>query len=131
MRLSGLRGDACAYSRSDNCFDATMLIYVLHHVSDPGELLLEAARVSRRRVIVLESTYRRPWERTLIDILDRAANRLRARGRMSPMEAYLHFRTFDEWRALFQRLDLNVLGARDLGGIIHHRSLFVIEVQPI
>lgn len=92
---------------------------------------MEAVRVSRRRVIVLESTYRKPWERTIIDILDRAANRLRSGRRLSHMEAYLHFRTFEGWRDLFQRLDLNVLGARDLGGIIHHRSLFVIETQPI
>ena len=39
---------------ADGSFDVVLLIFVLHHTQDPAEILKEAKRVSRRRVIVFE-----------------------------------------------------------------------------
>lgn len=44
-------------------FDVTLLAYVLHHVSDPLGLLREAARVTRRCVVVVEDTPRNAADR--------------------------------------------------------------------
>lgn len=39
---------------SDNSFDTVMINYVLHHAANPQNLIQEAKRVSRNRIIVYE-----------------------------------------------------------------------------
>jgi SAM-dependent methyltransferase len=107
-------------------FDASILVFVLHHAEDPEAVLLEALRVSRRRVVVLESTYKHRWERPVLTYLDRTVNRLRSSGETAMGRESLHFRTHAEWLATFSRLDLRLEASKDLGGFIHHKSLFVL-----
>ena len=70
---------------ASDAFDAALLIFVLHHADRPEALLRETLRVGRR-VAILESTYVWGWERTLLGLLDRLANRLRAEGSGAGLE---------------------------------------------
>lgn len=109
----------------DDSFDAVISVYTMHHVENPEQSLQEVSRVARRRVVLVESTFRHAWQHRLLRFLDRAANRLRSGGRMS--EESLQFRSVPEWLALFERLGLSVTHVEDLGGLIHHRVIFVLE----
>ncbi len=60
---------------SDNSFDVVLLLTVLHHTPNPDAVLAEAARVCRRRVIILEDTYYAPLKRRLLWVADSLMNR--------------------------------------------------------
>ncbi len=53
----------------DGTFDTTLLLLVLHHCADPAEVLDEALRVTRHRIIVMESVYRNGRDRFWLDLL--------------------------------------------------------------
>ncbi len=118
-------GRRLPFSRDE--FDAVILVFVLHHAADAERVLQEAVRVARRRVVILESTYVRDWERPLLRWLDRLANTIRSGGRTDHQAGHLHLRTHREWLTTFDRLDLEVVDEMDLGGFIHHQSLFVLS----
>jgi SAM-dependent methyltransferase len=111
---------------TDN-FDAVLLVYVLHHADSPDAVLNEAARVSAGRIIVLESIYTHRIQRYLLGYIDRFVNTLRSSGRMTARHQKLDFRRFEEWMDTFRSSGLHVEVARDLGGIIHQRALFVLS----
>ncbi len=54
--------------------DTVLLAFVLHHTRDPDRVLEEALRVARRRVVILESTYRWRAEGWVLERLDRWLN---------------------------------------------------------
>jgi demethylmenaquinone methyltransferase/2-methoxy-6-polyprenyl-1,4-benzoquinol methylase len=62
--LAAVRGDALALPFGDGCFDAVMLVAVLHHTTDQAGALAEAQRVVRPRGRVAVMTW------TLEDIAD-------------------------------------------------------------
>lgn len=106
-------------------FDAAVAVFVLHHAGDPEAVVREAMRVSRRRVVVLESTYAHSWERPILERLDVLANRLRARDGEAMLPP--RFRTHDEWLDWFAGLGIRVERDKNLGGFIHHRSVFMLD----
>lgn len=111
----------------DGRFDVTMLYFVLHHCADPQRVMQEALRVSRRGVVVVESTYTRAGQRRLLRVLDRGANRLRSRSTMSGQEANLAFRRPEAWRAMFAALDAEVVAEKRFGTFWHPQVLFVLR----
>ena len=92
-----------------NYFDVVLLNFVLHHAEDAESLFQEAIRVSRGRVIVVESAQTTPTQAKLLRFLDQLANRLRSFGKMRGQEEYLCFRTSKEWRELFLERDAVML----------------------
>lgn len=110
-----------------NSFDVVVIVYVLHHADSASAVLKEAVRVARRRVIILESTYRKRWERRLLIKIDQFLNWLRSQGTME--EGPLDFRTYREWIDHFRELGFRIAARRDLGGFIHHRALFVLDAS--
>ena len=61
----------------DGAFDTTLLSFVLHHTETSDVVLDEAVRVTRERLLVVESVYRDRLERFWLDLLDGRLNRYR------------------------------------------------------
>jgi ubiquinone/menaquinone biosynthesis C-methylase UbiE len=112
----------------DDSFDTTLLSLVLHHCEAPEAVLQEAVRVTRTRLLVVESVYRTPRERFWLDALDGRLNGYRHGG---AMKMPLAFRRPEEWRALFESHGLRLIALDWLGGrlerLVHHPLLFVMD----
>jgi ubiquinone/menaquinone biosynthesis C-methylase UbiE len=112
----------------DGTFDTTLLLLTLHHCVKPERVLDEALRVTRCRLIVLESVYRNRWERFCLDHLDGWLNSYRHGGVMNVPFA---FRRPEIWQELFASRALRVVGICWLGSwwerLVHHPLLFVLE----
>lgn len=112
----------------DLVFDTTLLLLALHHCAEPEAVLREALRVTRRRLIVMESVYRTRWEELCLHVLDRWLNRHRHGGRMAVPFA---FRSPARWRESFRSLRVALVDERRLGShwerLVHHPLLFVLE----
>ncbi len=59
----------------DRSFDASMAVDVIHHCPDPAASLREAARVTRRFIILKDHTYRTPIGFGTLSVLDEIGNR--------------------------------------------------------
>ncbi|HYT30745.1 MAG TPA: methyltransferase domain-containing protein [Actinomycetota bacterium] len=112
----------------DRSFDAVLLLFALHHnrYEAQGKVLAEAARLFRRRLIVLEDTPLGTIDRAFNVLWDRALN-LR-HGVPTPCT----FRGVDEWLGVFQEHGLradDVETYRPLWPTLgtYHHTLFALE----
>ena len=114
---------------ADGAFDTTLTLLTLHHCEHPERVLDEAVRVTRARLIVMESVYGNQRERFWLDLLDGRLNRYRHDGRMN---VPLSFRRLDEWGRLFESRGLPIIETLRLGPwwerLVHHPLLFVLSV---
>jgi SAM-dependent methyltransferase len=112
----------------DATFDTTLMSLALHHCADPERVLDEALRVTRSRLIILESVYRNRWERFWLERLDVALNRRRHQGEM---HLPLAFKSPPQWQQLFDDRHLRTIDRRWLGSrwerLLHQPLLFVLD----
>ena len=114
---------------ADGSFDAVLLLFVLHHIpgwADQERVVAEAARVARRRVLVIEDTPTSRVDRAFNVAWDWALN-LR-HGVPKPFT----FRTVEGWRAVFGRTGLEVADSMTYRArwptlMTYHHTLFVLE----
>jgi ubiquinone/menaquinone biosynthesis C-methylase UbiE len=113
----------------DDSFDAVLMLFVLHHVprwDDQERLLREAARVTRRRLVLIEDTPLSRVDRLFNIAWDWGLN-LR-HGVPKPFT----FRTVEGWRARFRRLGLAEVTAETYRPLwptlgTYRHTLFVLE----
>ncbi len=109
-------------------FDTTLLLFTLHHCAEPDAVLREALRVTRRRLIVVESVYGTRWEQFWLYALDGWLNAHRHGGGMAVPFA---FRSASQWRGSFHSLGVRLIEQRWLGSwrerLVHHPLMFVLE----
>ena len=122
-----VRYDGRSLPFEDARFDLTLLVYVLHHARDPEAVLREARRVTKGRVVVVESVAEHPLQRRLFEPLDRLANRLRSGGAMREQEGSLDVRSDAEWRRAFPALGFEVVSASRRGRGVHRQRLYVLN----
>jgi len=86
----------------DNSFDISMLITVLHHCPNPENVFMEAVRVSKNQIFVLEDVYSNLLMKYLTWAMDSLAN----------LEFFGHPHTNKsetEWEALFKENKLTLI----------------------
>jgi SAM-dependent methyltransferase len=112
----------------DATFATTLISLALHHCIEPERVLDEAVRVTRSRLIILESVYRNRWERFCLERLDDWLNRYRHNG---AMHVPLAFKRPQEWQQLFDMRHLRTVERPWLGSwwerLVHQPLLFVLD----
>jgi ubiquinone/menaquinone biosynthesis C-methylase UbiE len=112
----------------DTTFDTTLISLALHHCAAPEWVLDEAVRVTRSRLIILESVYRNRWERFCLERLDGCLNRYRHQGKM---HIPLAFKSPQEWQQLFDDRHLRTTDRQWLGSrwerLVHQPLLYVLD----
>jgi len=105
---------------SDNQFDTSLILFVLHHTPDPAKVLAEAKRVSKK-IIILEDIITSPAHKSLTAALDSFMN----------LEFYdqPHTNKSDqEWRAVFENLGLKLLAQKYVTStIVMRHALYFLE----
>lgn len=124
----------------DDAFDTVMAAFVLHHASDPEQLLAECCRVARRRVLLFEDVYRNAVGLAILKAVDYLGNacvhrllRTLGTGRWEEMNIPFAFRTDAGWRRLFSERGLRLVHAQEaiLDRIDPVRHLlYVLELGP-
>jgi SAM-dependent methyltransferase len=109
----------------DRHFDAAIASYTLHHCANPLATLEEMTRVSRSRVVLLESWGRTRLLRLLLAAVDVAANALRG----GSWNERVRYRSIPEWCALAAASGLHLVQTTDLGGLFHAKLL--LEFEPL
>lgn len=104
----------------DGAYEVALLLTVLHHTPDPEAILVEAARVAKR-VIVIEDVYESAWQRKYTKVADSITN----------LEFFGHphtNRSDPEWRATFERLGLRLLhGQVHRLAQVFQQAVYVVE----
>lgn len=110
----------------DKSFDVSLLITVLHHIPDIDEVIAEARRVTRGRLIVVEDLYHHLPGRWWTILRDQIYN----------MEFFGHpknFRTRDEWIHLFTASGFDLVETREiytwLAGLRILNGILVFDVK--
>lgn len=129
-RLPGVVYDGRRIPLANNSVDTVLISLALHHAEDPDRVIAEALRVARHRLVITESVYVWEWERQVLGILDRWANRTRGMTRETRWGSASGFRTVPEWTAALERHGGRVLRSRRLNMVGHRHHLFVVEPAP-
>lgn len=120
-------GDRLAF-RSGS-FDSVCLISVLHHTKNPVEVVDEALRVARSRVIIHEDVFKNEFELSLLKHFDKASNDFISTEMSHPG----NFKSEAEWRSIFTGLGVTLTAVRRVrpmpGRPSRHR-LFVLDKRP-
>ena len=93
---------------ADKSVDLALLVFVLHHAKNPNQLLQEAARVSRKAILVVEDSPSNAFD------LKWARSHIRRFNRRHGIPWVGEPRTEAEWRRLFSTNELRVLNTSRL-----------------
>ncbi len=118
--LSPMLYDGGRMPFTDGQFDASLILFVLHHTVDPSSILLEAMRVSKRIIIyediVLSRRHKKltAWADMLINL---------------EFDDQPHTNKSDvEWLALFQTIGLKLLHREyQTYGVVFRHAMYVVE----
>jgi len=88
----------------DNSFNTALILTVLHHTSNPKEILSEAKRVADK-IIIVEDIYSNPIQKYLTFIVDSIVN--------MEFAGHPHSNKSDtEWKTTFNKLGLKLKATR-------------------
>ena len=108
-------------------FDDSLLSFVLHHCEDPLRVLSEAVRVSKKRIIIFEDTFRTPLEKFLACANDWIANFPLFLSHPFQMNMPLHYKRIAEWEDVFEKFSLEVKFKKITQHILTRHVLFILE----
>lgn len=81
-------------------FTKSILIFVLHHCRNPEQVLKEAKRLTKNKIIIFEEYYTNPLEKLILKINDNLFNL-----NFSINMPY-NFKSLEEWDNIFKKLGL-------------------------
>jgi ubiquinone/menaquinone biosynthesis C-methylase UbiE len=122
----------------DSSFDAVLVICVLHHATDPDELVGEISRVCRLggKVLLVEDIASSKLQTWLTRLSDWYGNRVRnfrralggtLRWAMTRVPMTYEYRSYPEWHATFRRHGLHVVELLSIPHQIIEHGVFVLE----
>lgn len=99
----------------DNSFDVVLLICVLHHCDEPSEVLKEAKRVTKDRIIIIEDTFSSWFGKFLLYFWDTILNLVAAIFLTSLFDGNMafNFKRISEWEKVFSGLDLKLVHKKE------------------
>ncbi len=103
-----VKGNGKRLPFEDNAFDCVMMIDVLHHDEHPGELLAEAKRVSRKRVLIKDHYWNSRFDHLVLSAQDYIGNKFYG------IDLPYNFLQMNTWHTLFEDIGLNVVGDSNL-----------------
>lgn len=106
---------------SNDTFDTSLLIFVLHHTHNPEDVIKEAMRVSKK-IIILEDVCNNKIGRYFMILIDQIYN-LKFVGEPHSNKTDL------EWKKLFKSLGLNLKAVSHERRYCFYHSLYVLEKQ--
>jgi SAM-dependent methyltransferase len=124
--------DGVSIPVEDQGADVVMLVDVLHHADDPMALLVEAARVARRAIVLKDVTPLGPLSDGTLRFMDWVGN-----ARHGVPLPYT-FWSQDQWRRAFSELELSVEDVRRRLGLypppwnllFEKRMHFIVRLVP-
>jgi SAM-dependent methyltransferase len=109
IQVTGFDGRRLPFA--DGSFDATLIVDVLHHTTDPAVLLREAARVARKAIVVKDHFREGLGAAATLRFMDTVGNR--RHGVALPFN-YLNAQ---EWNALFIRCGVVAEASNSVPGL--------------
>lgn len=109
-------------SFKDKSFDVVLLLTVLHHAPYPEKVLKEAARVTKR-LIIIETSYRSLPEKVFIVVFDSMVN-------MQLVPHWGSYKSDQIWQKLFKQLQLapvTIQKYTDMQGAPYFHPMYVLE----
>ena len=100
----------------DASFDTVLFGFVLHHCADFQQVLAEARRVCRRKMIVFEDRLMSKWDKRMLHLFHWWLERVEGIPNQD-----LHFQRPEEWRQHFEKLGFRIECMIELG---RHARLF-------
>jgi len=88
----------------DNSFDAVMINYVLHHAEDPLQLLKEAKRISKNKIIIYEDLKEKGLAQLAL-WLHKSTYKISAPFQKNP----INFHNEEDWEKLFEQTGLKII----------------------
>ncbi|HRU05593.1 MAG TPA: anti-sigma factor antagonist [Candidatus Brocadiia bacterium] len=114
----------------DKSFDYALMISMLHHCDDPAQVLREARRVTRRRVIVNEPVYLNEPQRRYNMFFDWFMTRVAGDFKGTPC----NFNSPEGWEHVFRELGYRVAASVDIGLDMpvspEYHWLYALDVDP-
>ena len=114
----------------DNSFDVGLLLFVLHHCQNPEQVLQEAARVSKK-LIILEDTFQSWFGRLFVCANDIVTNLPSALITKQSIKGHLplSFKKISEWTALFKQMNMSLtyVAQQEKLVISPRKTLFILD----
>lgn len=102
-RVSFVQYDGRKLPFADSSFDTVIAFYVLHHCGNPLEAISECVRVSKKRILIVESIPHNKLELPFMRFIDWFFNILKFDNTPLPYKFY----TLIDWNKIFQRFKLH------------------------
>jgi len=114
-----------------NNFDTSLLICVLHHCQEPSEVLKEAARVTKNKIIIIEDVFNSSFGRFSLCFKDVVINLtfcLLTKLVREITNMPFNFKKTSEWEKIFEELNLKVIYKKKYYSFFKTQQvLFVIQ----
>ena len=83
-------------------FDCVLILQTLHHCTDQIQVLKEAKRVSKKRMIIMEDVYDNKFEKLMTFMHDYISNKRKG------VDCPYYFHNKQEWEKIFKNLKLKI-----------------------
>jgi ubiquinone/menaquinone biosynthesis C-methylase UbiE len=123
-KLNYTRYDGERLPYNDNAFDVVLVAFAMHHAEYPDDVLFEAVRVAKKRIVIFEDIPNSEREARLNRFADALVN-LEFFGHPH------HNRTFAEWESAFRSRGLKIVHSESfiskLFGLPFPNTMFILD----